>query len=101
MKVVVASKNPVKINTTSAGFAKMFPNIKIEVSGAVDGAEVSGVSMQPMSSIETIKGAKNRVQSVKKLIPEADYWVGIEGGLEEIDNKMEAFAWVIIESKEG
>jgi inosine/xanthosine triphosphatase len=97
-KVIVASTNPVKINTTEIGFARMFPGETFEVAGM---SAPSGVSDQPMSSEETIRGAINRVRNVSKLDPQADYWVGIEGGLEEADCELEAFAWVVVQSKEG
>jgi inosine/xanthosine triphosphatase len=32
--------------------------------------------------------------------PDADYWVGIEGGVEEIDGRLAAFAWVVIRSSD-
>ena len=97
-EVIVASQNPVKINTTEIGFAKMFPHETFEVKGV---SAPSDVSDQPMSDKETLKGATNRAENVSKLSPSADYWVGIEGGLEELNGSMEAFAWVVVKSKDG
>ena len=37
----------------------------------------------------------------KAVFPEADYWVGIEGGIEETGDEMQAFAWVVIIDKSG
>lgn len=96
--VVVASANPVKINTTEIGFAKMFPEEQVIVSGV---SAPSGVSSQPMTEKETLQGAINRAVNVAKLAPKADYWVGIEGGIERIGKEMEAFAWVVIKGKNG
>ncbi len=98
MKVVVASTNPVKINTTEIGFAKMFPDTTFEISGV---SALSNVSNQPMSEEETLQGATNRAENVSRLVPEADFWVGIEGGLEEIDGEFEAFAWIVVKAKNG
>ena len=42
----------------------------------------SGVRPQPLSDAETLQGALNRVQHAAHLVPRADYWVGIEGGVE-------------------
>lgn len=95
-KVIVASKNPVKIKCTHDGFARMFPEELFEVEGI---SASSGVSDQPMSEQETLQGAIARAQNASVLVPEANYWVGIEGGLEEIDNPMEAFAWIVVKSK--
>jgi len=97
-KIVVASTNPVKINTTEIGFARMFPDESFEIEGiSVD----SGVSDQPMSEEETLRGAQNRAENASKKIRKADFWVGIEGGLEEIDGDMEAFAWIVVKKKNG
>ena len=51
-----------------------------------------------MSDSETLLGAKNRIKNAKKIYSQADFWVGIEGGLEKNNDKLEAFAYIIIES---
>ena len=96
--VVVASTNPVKINTTLLGFSKMFPDDNFGVQGI---SAPSSVPDQPMGEEEILLGATNRVETVSKLASTADYWVGIEGGLEEIDREMLAFDWIVIKSKDG
>jgi inosine/xanthosine triphosphatase len=97
-RVIVASTNPVKISSTETGFAKMFPEEAFRVEGF---AALSEVSNQPTSGEETLKGALNRVNNVSKFILDADYWVGIEGGLEAVDGELEVFAWVVVISKDG
>lgn len=97
-KIIIASKNPVKIESTREGFVKMFKDEIFEIEGlSVD----SGVSAQPMSEEETLAGATNRVNNVSILSPNADYWVGIEGGSKVVGKGMETFAWVVIKSKNG
>ncbi len=97
IKVVVGSKNPVKVNCTKAAFEKAFPDHSIIVEGV---SVPSGVSDQPMTDQETWTGAKNRTEAAKSEFNQADYWVGIEGGISDSKNHMEAFAWVYILSKE-
>ncbi len=98
IKIIIASKNPVKIDSVRLGFSKMFPNKAFEIEGiSVD----SGVSAQPMTEEETLKGAINRVNKVSELSLEADYWVGIEGGSKIVEQGMETFAWVVVKSKDG
>lgn len=97
-KITVASKNPVKLSATLSGFQRMFPSETFEIQG-VDAQ--SGVSDQPLSDDETLRGAQNRVASARALQPDADYWVGLEGGIENKGLDMEAFAWMAIESKDG
>lgn len=97
-KIVVASKNPVKIAAALGGFKRMFPSEEFEIEGA--GAE-SGVSDQPMSNDETYKGALNRAQNAQNMQPDADYWVGLEGGIEDTNDDMFAFAWMVILGRDG
>lgn len=97
-EIVVASTNPVKIKTTEAGFARMFPEMVFKVRGV---SAKSDVSDQPMSEEETLTGATNRANNVSVVEPRADFWVGIEGGLEKAGEEMEIFAWIVVKSKEG
>ena len=96
--LVIASKNPVKINSVLLAFQKMFPNETITHEGV---SVPSHVSDQPMSDSETFTGAVNRATNAATAHPHGDYWVGIEGGIEKKDNEMGVFAWVIVKSKEG
>jgi inosine/xanthosine triphosphatase len=94
-KVIIASRNPVKIQAVRNGFEQMFPDQEFEFIGlSVD----SGVSDQPMSSIETFTGAKNRADNASIQDPDADFHIGIEGGIDQGDGEMVAFAWVVIKS---
>jgi len=97
-KVIIASKNPVKISSTEIGFSKMFPEEIFEFEGI---SAESGVSDQPMSEEETLQGATNRAENASESSSAADYWVGVEGGLKEIEDKMEAYAWIVVISKDG
>ncbi len=91
--IVVASQNPVKMEATRRGFEKMFPGTVFHLHTV---AASSGVRQQPLSDTETLQGALNRVQHAAHLMPQADYWVGIEGGVEERQGTMEAFAWIVV-----
>mgnify|MGYP001795818581 FL=1 len=96
-QVIIASRNPVKINATQEGFQQVFPHTSL----GFEGIEVaSGVSDQPMTSQETYQGAFNRAMNAQQLQPKADYWVGIEGGIEDLQSHMEVFAWVVILSNQ-
>ena len=96
-KLIIASKNPVKVQAALNGFKEMFPNEAFEAEGV---SVPSGVSDQPMGDEETYRGALNRALAAKKE-KEADYWIGIEGGNIPNDYGMETMAWVIIIDKEG
>lgn len=93
-KVYVGSANPVKIECTRKGFEAVFGNLdNYEFIGK---SVPSGVSDQPMTNEETLKGAMNRAKNLESAFPDADFCVGIEGGIQEIENEMEAFAWVVV-----
>jgi len=95
-KIIVGSKNPVKIKATLKAFKKVFKNEKFEILG-VD--VPSGVPSQPMGNQQTIKGSLNRANNACKKYPGADYYVGLEGGLEELDDSLYAFGWVTVKGK--
>lgn len=95
--VIIASKNPVKVNAAVDGLKRMFPEaafIPEPVSVA------SGVADQPMTGQETLQGALNRVVNAKEIHPEADFWIGIEGGVEVITEELATFAWVVVQGRE-
>jgi inosine/xanthosine triphosphatase len=97
-KVIIASKNPVKIDAVKKGFELMFNNEEFEYLGV---SVSSGVSDQPSSDEETFIGAKNRVDNSFKKIFDADFYVGLEGGIESVgvsEKDMESFAWIVIMS---
>ncbi len=98
MKVIVASENPVKLAATKMAFEKMFPEVTFEF---LTSKSESGVPDQPMSDEETLCGAMNRIEHVKGIFPEADYWVGLEGGAEDKGEELELFAWMVVRSKDG
>jgi inosine/xanthosine triphosphatase len=107
---VVASKNPVKMDATLEGFKRVFPDGAFEVMGL---DVPSGVRDQPMTSKETLEGATNRARAARKDAPHADFWIGIEGGVEPCHDRnndndnddgedaMEVFAWVVVLSRDG
>ncbi|MDR0807034.1 MAG: inosine/xanthosine triphosphatase [Enterobacteriaceae bacterium] len=89
--VIAATTNPAKINAIHFAFTDLFgtDNFRIE------SVEVSsGVANQPIGDKETRTGARNRVMSARQVRPEADFWIGIEAG---IDDDM-TFAWIVIEN---
>lgn len=97
MKIIVSSKNPVKINATKKAFKVVFPDEKFTISGI---SVPSDVSNQPISDEETLQGAVNRANNAHEISQEADYWVGIEGGIQNNKDGMMCFGWVVIRSKD-
>jgi inosine/xanthosine triphosphatase len=95
--IVVASQNPAKIRATLGGFTRMFPNETFRIEPV---SVPSGVKVQPSSDYETLTGAETRATNASKQSPEADYWIGIEGGVEDHNGEISAYAWIVILSKE-
>lgn len=95
ISIVVASKNPVKATAVQYGFQRMFVDEVIEITTI---SVPSNVSDQPFSDSETLQGAINRAQNAAQVVKNADFWVGIEGGIEKYNGQMSAFAWVVVKS---
>ncbi len=99
MKILVGSKNPVKINAVKTAYERYFGNVE------TIGMEVdSKVSSQPIND-DTFKGAKNRSAELKKINDtnnlNADYFVGIEGGIIKLFSTWFAFGCMCVMDKEG
>jgi non-canonical (house-cleaning) NTP pyrophosphatase len=52
-----------------------------------------------MSNDEIRSGALARIKHARELSPQADFYVGVEGGVEEMCGDLYNHGWVIIESK--
>lgn len=100
-RIVVASTNPVKVRAVRNGFARMFPQQDFEI---ITVSVPSGVSVQPSTDAETLQGALNRARNAAKVQPQADYWVGVEGGNDQDDEvfagEMYTFAWIVVLSQD-
>ena len=99
MNVLVGSTNPTKIDAVRLGFAYYFPEV------AVQGYDVSSdVAAQPVGE-QTFEGARNRVLRLREMSPEqhskGDYFVGIEGGIEQLCAKWFSFGVICIMDREG
>ncbi|MBE3759844.1 inosine/xanthosine triphosphatase [Vibrio parahaemolyticus] len=90
-KVVIASLNPAKINAVKSAFQSASPQQVFEFVGISVPSEVAD---QPMTNEETHRGALNRVKNAKLEMPTADFYVGLEAGIEG----NVTFAWMVIES---
>jgi inosine/xanthosine triphosphatase len=95
--VVVASMNPVKISAVDRAFTRMFPDQQFRLESTLGD---SGVSDQPLTDEATLEGALNRAVNAREKEKSADYWVGIEGGIEFRDEEALAFAWIVTLSGE-
>ncbi len=84
MKVIVGSKNPVKIKATKNILEKIYGEIEV-IGVNVD----SQVPHQPFGKEETIQGAINRAKNAYS--NDFDLSVGIESGLMDIPNSITGY----------
>ena len=97
MKILVCSKNPVKIKAAEEAFYSYFKHFELI---SIDLNHFSGVYTQPMSSEETLKSAVNRIE-IARTKERADFYVSLEGGLGK-DNFGAFLTWfVCISNEEG
>jgi inosine/xanthosine triphosphatase len=94
MKILVGSKNPVKIEAVKEAFSLYYKNIEV-----IGLSVKSNVPDQPINS-QTFEGAKNRALELQKVNSvgnlNADYFIGIEGGIQETYGKWFAFGGMCI-----
>lgn len=99
MKVLIATKNPGKIEGAKQAFEKYFNNIQI------GGISVSSdVGNQPVNQ-EILLGAKNRVKNLKEYAIdndiEADFYVSSEAGITDLLGEWIDINAVVIEDSKG
>ena len=92
-KICVASANPVKLRAAREGFERMFPGEAFEIRSV---PPMLNLPSQPSSDAETLQCAELRAQYIREQAAEANYWVGIEGGIAEKPEGMVTFAWVVV-----
>ncbi|BED90215.1 non-canonical purine NTP phosphatase [Pseudoalteromonas sp. MM1] len=92
LKIIVGSKNPVKINAAKHIFAMYFPDCEIDCQGV---NAPSNVPDQPIGEEQTRVGAQNRVTHCKNMY-QADYYCAMEGGAEQFSYGAATFAYVVI-----
>jgi inosine/xanthosine triphosphatase len=98
LEIITGSTNPVKVAIVAEVFAEEFPQEECTFTSF---AAPSGVSDQPIGITETKQGAYNRAHTCKEAFPYADYWVGLEGGIELIDEDYWTSAWMCVIGTNG
>ncbi len=95
-RVVVASLNPVKVAATRAVFGRWKAGPV-----TIDAVDVpSGVAAQPWGDAETRRGALHRARQALRQNG-ADFGVGLEGGLLEVDGALYTSAWCAVARADG
>ena len=91
-RIIVASKNPVKLEAVRLGFQSIFPSEAFQIEPISVRSEVPN---QPRTDDVTRAGAMQRARNARSVTPDAEVWIGIEGGVCEIEGRMAALAWIV------
>jgi inosine/xanthosine triphosphatase len=97
MLVAIGSRNPVKLKATEIAFTRFWPDVEWVFQGH---DEPSGVSDQPMSDEEALRGAQNRARQAIVAL-NSDFGVGLEGGLQCIGGHWFNSGWVAVRHRTG
>lgn len=95
MIIAVGSTNKVKIEATKRAFSKFYKNVEV-IGVNVD----SGVPTQPINE-QVFYGSLNRAKNALMLVQNADFGVGIEGGVIKLFDKYYCMGFVVILSRTG
>jgi inosine/xanthosine triphosphatase len=97
IQIAVASLNPVKLEAARLGFAQAFPDFLFEIEGV---AVLTDIPAQPLGDRQTYQGAITRLQALMVQQPDADFWVGIEGGVQRnVTGVYDSFAWIVVQQE--
>ena len=95
MRIAIGSTNPTKTNAVAAVTRLVFPHAEIVT------LEVpSGIPDQPIGDIETRLGALNRARAALAAT-DADWGVGLEGGINQTELGTTTNAWCVIVDSAG
>jgi inosine/xanthosine triphosphatase len=92
MKIIVGSKNPVKVHATEVALTQVLNTEELSVTGL---NVSSGVPDQPMTEAQTRQGAINRVKACMQEV-KGDWYIAIEGGVDNFIDGPATFAFVAI-----
>lgn len=78
MKVIISTENNAKVSAVKEVFLRVWPEIEF-----IAEKFPSNISDQPMSEGEGVEGALNRAKNSVSKYVDADYYVGMEGYVDE------------------
>jgi len=87
--IAVGSTNRAKLSAVRMAVERLFHEAAARNAISYVTVDVpSGVGAQPMTADETRTGARNRALAAAEKVPNADFAVGLEGGIEETAGKL-------------
>lgn len=95
MLIVLGSENKAKLRACQMVVDRLFPGASILCIKVP-----SGVSDQPKSDEETMRGAVNRARAAREA-HDADFGIGMEGGYQQIGGQHFECGWMAVIDREG
>ncbi len=95
MLVAIGSTNPVKVRAVENVLRQVFDDVEF-----VAREVPSGIAAQPVGNEETRRGALNRARAVRE-VAEADWGIGLEGGIIQSEMGTMTTAWCVIVDRSG
>ena len=97
MKVLIATKNPTKIEGAKRAFSKFYNNVEV-----IGVPANSDVSEEPVND-ELLQGAKNRVENLKSIVrdTDVDFFIAIESGITNQLGDWQIINMAVVEDKTG
>lgn len=95
--IIIASNNRVKVEAIKKAFTDFLGDKLIQATGFDADSEVE---RQPFDE-KVFEGAYNRLQNLKKMDKEADFFISCEGGVVKIHDTYYNIHVVVIEDKNG
>ncbi len=96
MRIILGSGSEEKIEILKSALKEL--HLVVEVKGVKVGSEIPD---QPLDKETTLKGAKNRAKNAKSKNPDADFWVGLEGGLHDYGEGYHLVTYACLIDKSG
>lgn len=91
--IAVGTTNKAKVKCVADTFARCFPQLQTTV---LSTEVVSAVAAQPMSADESMQGAQHRANAALAQLPEAQFGIGLEGGVEKIGDRYFECGWMCV-----
>jgi inosine/xanthosine triphosphatase len=108
--VAVGSLRAPKLNAVRSALEASRPWLHPDLAVEIAGIDVAGdVRSTPLSRLETMRGARNRAESLRKIAREANepwqFFVGLEGGLDVVnlygERRVFLESWVYVAERAG
>ena len=93
MKIVLATENKTKISTTIEVLDLAFGKASCELKTL----ELESIGPEPFGETELIDRIKVSLESARMAMPDADFYIAMEGGIVENEEYMEEVACVIVQ----